>query len=146
MRLVGRCRDMGWRIQASFVLSFLVALMTLVLIAPLALYGTLARCDESCDSGPGWTHSRDAWQWTVMSVLSLVAVVLAITLPVLIAKRRARAARLASVGYAVSVLAWVGLWASGAGEAAGISTSGVLYFGGLVAICAAAVSSAWLAE
>ena len=80
----------------SFVLALVVGLLTLVVIAPLALYGALARCDESCDQGPGWTHSRDASQWNAMSALALSAVVLAVTLPVLIAKRRVRAARLAA--------------------------------------------------
>jgi hypothetical protein len=136
----------GWRIQVSFVLAFFVALLTLILIAPLALYGTLARCDEGCDSGPGSTHSRDAWQWNAMSALSLVAVVLAVALRVLVAKTRALAARLAAVGYAVSVLAWVGLWATDTDESADVSASGFFYFAGLVAIGTAAVVSAWLAD
>jgi len=128
------------------VLAFFVALLTLILIAPLALYGTLARCDEGCDRGPGWTHSRDAWQWNALSALSLVAVVLAVALPVLVAKRRAFAARLAAIGYAVSVLAWVGLWATGTDESADVSSSGLFYFAGLAAIGTAAVASAWLAD
>lgn len=130
------------------MLAFFVAVLTLILIAPLALYGTLARCDERCDSGPGWTHPRDAWQWNAMSALSLVAVVLAVALPVLVAKRRAlAAARLAAAGYAVSVLVWVGLWATGTYESAeNVSTSGLFYFAGLVAISTAAVASAWLAD
>ena len=80
-----------------------------------------------------------------MSAFALAAVVLAVVLPVLVAKRRARAARFAAVGYAISVLAWVGLLATHTGES-DLSTSDLLYLGGLVAVGAAAVSSAWFAD
>jgi len=137
---------MGWRIQVSFVLAFLVALVTLVLVAPLALYGAVARCDEGCDSGPGWTHSRDAWQWNALSVLALAAVVLAVALTVLVAKRRAHAARFAAVGYAISVFVWVGLLVTGRGESINLSTGDFVYFAGLAGMGAAAVTAAWLVD
>jgi hypothetical protein len=48
---------MGWRIQVSFLLAFFVSLLTLLLIALLALYGAAVRCDESCESGTGRSRS-----------------------------------------------------------------------------------------
>jgi hypothetical protein len=97
-------RRIPWPVPAVGVL--IVAAQTVWVLASLFLAGM--SCDESCDPTSGlWRDNPDAWQWSLLWIISGIGLLCAMAAVVFAARDQVRATSVSFGLSAIAVVAWV---------------------------------------
>lgn len=100
------------RDRAIVAASAVVLTAVAVGIELLALYAAGMKCDESCDSGGGWRHDPDAWQWQFQLLPATLGLLLIASVIVLGALGRLRAAAYAAMASGAAYAGWFAFMAA----------------------------------